>query len=408
MIHNDALSQLQFLIKTSAPPLLEISQQELELPQLVPGQKVPAHVVASLPNGRFEVLIADKTLDMNLPKNTQPGDTLELVFVTPKPRLTFILASDLNTIANPAGANNTKPQVTLSETAKFLGGLLEKALPGEAKDINARGEAISTLAKSAPVSGGMPADIPKFAQALRNAVTQSGLFYESHQAQWISGQRLTTELLNEPQGRLSPVLQGQASPSGQSAFAPGTGQLPASPDNTHAMASSGATRTAASPTEAQPSQVQSSLNASTSSMPDPLAAKTVQPAHPDTLPIVRQQIEALDSRQILWQGQVWPGQTMDWTIEERSAREQRGEEAQTGWQTQLRLVMPQLGEIGAKLALHPSGIRLQLDAHDEATASLLAREGKSLQQSMESAGLKLIEMNIRRTDLSIEPEVDQK
>ncbi|MDP2827623.1 MAG: flagellar hook-length control protein FliK [Sulfuricellaceae bacterium] len=438
MIHNDALSQLQFLIKTSAPPLLEISQQELELPQLVPGQRVPAHVIASLPNGRFEVLIADKTLDMNLPKNTQAGDTLELVFVTPKPRLTFILASDLNNVANPAGASNAKSQVTLSETAKFLGGLLEKTLPGEAKNINARGEAVSTLAKSAPVSAGMPADIPKFAQALRNAVTQSGLFYESHQAQWVSGQRLTTELLNEPQGRLSPVLQGQASPSEQRPLAPGATQLTASPNNTHAMASPSAAHIAASPTETPPGQIQNPLNTSASSTPDPLAAKTLQPAHPDTLtpsgqipnplntsasstsdplaakvpqpahpdtlPIVRQQIEALDSRQILWQGQVWPGQAMDWTIEERSAREQRGEEAQTGWQTQLHLIMPQLGEIGARLALHPSGIRLQLDAPDEATAKLFAREGKNLEQSMESAGLKLIEMNIRRTDM----EADQK
>jgi hypothetical protein len=127
MIHNDVLSQLQLLIKTSAPPLLEVSQQQLEVPQLTPGQKVPAHVVANLPNGRFQVLIADKALDMNLPKNTQPGDTVELVFVTEKPRLTFILASDLGAVAATANAANAKPQVSLSETARFLGGLLEKA-----------------------------------------------------------------------------------------------------------------------------------------------------------------------------------------------------------------------------------------------------------------------------------------
>ena len=91
MIHNDVLSQLQLLINTSAPPLLEVSQQQLALPQLTPGQRVPAHVMANLPNGRFQVLIPDKALDMNLPKNTQPGDTLELVFVTENHRLTFIL-----------------------------------------------------------------------------------------------------------------------------------------------------------------------------------------------------------------------------------------------------------------------------------------------------------------------------
>src|SRR5512147_1929396 len=102
MIQNDVVTQLQMLIKTSAPPLLEVSQQQLELPQLVPGQKLPAFVVANLPNGRFQVLIADKMLDMNLPKNTQPGDTVDLVFVTAKPRLTFVLASDLGNITNSA------------------------------------------------------------------------------------------------------------------------------------------------------------------------------------------------------------------------------------------------------------------------------------------------------------------
>jgi hypothetical protein len=384
MIHNDVLSQLQLLVKTSAPPLLEISTQELELPQLVPGQKVPAHVVASLPSGRFEVLIADKTLDMNLPKNTQAGDTLELVFVSPKPRMTFVLATDLNIMPPPTGASNAKSPVTLSETAKFLGGLLEKTLPGEAQNISAKGEALSTLAKAAPVSGGLPTDIPKFAQALRTAVSQSGLFYESHQAQWISGQRLTTELLNEPQGKLSPALQGQINPAEPRPFS--------------APQITSATAPVQNP-EAQPAQISSPLNTSTSSASDILTAKTLQPAHPDTLPIVRQQIETLDSRQILWQGQVWPGQAMDWTIEERTAHEQQGEEVQAGWQTQLHLIMPQLGEIGARLALHPSGIRLQLDAPDEATAKLFAREGKNLQQSMENAGLKLSEMSIRRTDM---------
>lgn len=386
MIHNDVLSQLQLLVKTSAPPLLEISQQELELPQLVPGQKVPAHVIASLPNGRFEVLIADKTLDMNLPRNTQAGDTLELVFVSPKPRLTFVLASDLSAVAKPLDPGTTKSPVTLSETARFLGGLLEKTLPGQADKLDAgklnpRGEAVSTLAKSAPVSAGLPADIPKFAQALREAVSQSGLFYESHQAQWVSGQRLTAELFSEPQGRLSPAMQGQ---NGMVEHRALSTPLPG-----------GATSHMTEPLSAQ---IQSQTPSSASSLQDSMGAKPLQPAHPDTLPIVRQQIEALDSRQILWQGQVWPGQSMDWTIEERAAREQGSSDAQANWQTQLHLVMPQLGEIGARLALHPTGLRLQLDAPDEATAKLFAREAPSLQQALESAGLSLIEMNIHRTD----------
>ncbi|MBU0593508.1 MAG: flagellar hook-length control protein FliK [Gammaproteobacteria bacterium] len=354
MIHNDVLSQLQLLIKTSAPPLLEVSQQQLALPQLTPGQRVPAHVMANLPNGRFQVLIADKALDMNLPKNTQPGDTLELIFVSGKPRLTFILASDLANVATTSAAG--KPQVSLSETARFLGGLLEKAAQPE----SAQAKAVS-IAQTAPLLSGAPGKTLHFAQVLHGALTKSGLFYESHQAQWVAGQRPLTDLLHEPQGRLSPAAAHIAAQNVK----------PAEMQQTSAL-------------------VQNQGDALSAK---PLAA--TQLAHPETVPIVRQQLDALDTRQVLWQGQVWPGQTMDWQIEERSAREQEGGEVeQAEWQTSLHLVLPQLGEINARLILHPQGIRIQLGAAEFATVELMSKQKTALQQGMETSGLRLAEIKI--------------
>ncbi|MBV5350506.1 hypothetical protein JZU71_05155, partial [bacterium] len=35
------------------------------------------------------------------------------------------------------------------------------------------------------------------------AITQSGMFYESHQAEWIEGRYQKADLLQEPQGKLS-------------------------------------------------------------------------------------------------------------------------------------------------------------------------------------------------------------
>jgi len=375
MIQNDLSTQLQLLIKTSAPPLLEVSQQQLELPQLVPGQKVPAFVVANLPNGRFQVLIADKTLDMNLPKNTQPGDTVDLVFVTTKPRLTFVLASDLANVANStnASAANTKPQVSLSDTARFLGGLLEKAAQPDSTNSTTKGLA-SAVAQATPLLSGAPAKTLDFAQALRGALTQSGLFYESHQAQWVTGQRPLTDLLREPQGRLSPATANQ-------------------PQSAQSMQPSiNSTINAPVPEQAQQQlqNLQHSIDAQSSR-----ALAPGQMAHPETLPLVRQQLEVLDSRQVAWQGQVWPGQTMDWTVEERNAREQGSEMAMPEWQTSLRLVLPQLGEIAAKLTFHPQGIRIQLDASEPASAKLLANQRIALQQGMETSGLQLVEMKVR-------------
>ncbi|MDP2785128.1 MAG: flagellar hook-length control protein FliK [Sulfurimicrobium sp.] len=395
MIQNDLSTQLQLLIKTSAPPLLEVSQQQLELPQLVPGQKVPAFVVANLPNGRFQVLIADKMLDMNLPKNTQPGDTVDLVFVTTQPRLTFVLASDLANVANSASMANAKPQVSLSETARFLGGLLEKA----AQPDSAKGMA-SAVAQATPLLSGAPAKTLDFAQALRGALTQSGLFYESHQAQWVTGQRPLTDLLREPQGRLSPTAasQPQALQGGTSPQPEITGTVNAkAPEHTQQHLSnpqSSMTGTVNAQVTEQRQQQLSNLQHSIDTQPSKALASG-QIAHPDTLPLVRQQLEVLDSRQVAWQGQVWPGQTMDWKIEERSAREQSSEIAMPEWQTSLRLVLPQLGEIAAKLTLHPQGIRIQLDASEPASAKLLAEQRIALQQGMETSGLQLVDMKVR-------------
>jgi hypothetical protein len=101
MIHNDIQNQLQLLIKTSAPPLIEVAQHTLETPQWTPGQRLPAHVLASLPNGRFQVMVGDQTLDLNLPRSTQAGDTLELTYLSSSPRMTFALTRDLRTHCLP-------------------------------------------------------------------------------------------------------------------------------------------------------------------------------------------------------------------------------------------------------------------------------------------------------------------
>ena len=133
-------------------------------------------------------------LDMNLPRNTQPGESIELTFVANQPRLTFMLSRDLAAAAN--GTPEAKPQVALSDTARFLGALIQK--------IADQTEPSAAVTKSTPVLSSAPADIKEFATALRNTLSQSGLFYESHQAQWVAGERKLADLLQEPQARFSP------------------------------------------------------------------------------------------------------------------------------------------------------------------------------------------------------------
>jgi hypothetical protein len=350
MIHNDIQNQLQLLIKTSAPPLIEVAQNYLEAPQWTPGQRLPAHVLASLPNGRFQVMVGDQTLDLNLPRNTQAGDTLELTYLSSSPRMTFALTRDL---ANTLPANTP---VSISDTAKFIGSLLQKG--GEAGQAAQAGKAV-------PVITTPPADTAALAQSLKQAVSQSGLFYESHQVQWLAGERNVAALLQEPQGRLSPLLnQADAQKA-----APSAGNLPLA---------SKAADVGALPAGALNSE----------------AAKA-EPVHPQSMQIVQQQLQTLDSRQIIWQGQVWPGQEMKWEIEEDAARREGGEEEASHWHTRLNLELPSLGGVSAKLAFVNGAIQLDIAADSAISADRMRNAQASLAERFASSGLTLSGVNIR-------------
>ncbi|MCA3861626.1 MAG: flagellar hook-length control protein FliK, partial [Burkholderia sp.] len=66
----------------------------------------------------------------------------------------------------------------------------------------------SAAASSAAAARDAAAPLPVAAlrAALAQAVSESGLFYESHLAQWLAGQRPLAALMREPQARLATVL----------------------------------------------------------------------------------------------------------------------------------------------------------------------------------------------------------
>lgn len=437
MIHNDVINQLQLLVKTASPPLVEVAETPLEQPQFVPGQRLTALVLVNQPNGRFQVQVGEQVLDMNLPRNTQPGEQLELTFVSNQPRLTFVLSRDLAAaLANAAAPADAEPLVTVSDSARFLGGLLQKIAA------QAEGQA-SPLSKAAPLLSAAPADIKQFGGVLRNALSQSGLFYESHQAQWVAGERKLSDLLQEPQGRLSPNLAslaaaaaaGAATGKTQAILHPASALIDSIPG---AMPETVETGTGKSPTVSQPerpliysaqggvveagprdaqtaarpgSALTSSAQGETATtgannsplLPQPESASmqgaSKMPVHAETISLVQQQLQTLDSRQLVWQGQVWPGQEMEWRVEERNARDGRsGEEEAINWQTSLRLQMPSLGNIHATLAFVPQGLRINLKAADESTAGIMQGAQDRLLRSMEAAGLHVLGMAVERDE----------
>lgn len=375
MIHNDIQNQLALLIKTSAPPLIEVSQSPAESPQWVQGQRLPAYVIASLPNGRFHVLVEDQTLDMNLPKNTQPGETLDLVYVSDKPRPTFALLSDLAK-ALPTNANN----VSLSQTGKFLGSLLQQNIQNSAETPSA-----ALIKGAGAIIPGAPVSVQQLVTALKDTISKSGFFYESHQAQWVTGERSLESLLQEPQAKLAATTVEQKV------------AVPVTADkNTSDTVAPAQIKNTASESVQTNSVTKLGVDAA-GQQQNVAAAGPREPVHPLTSSIVQQQLNILDTRQVIWQGQVWPGQNMEWEIEEDSHRNSGGVDDSEGvWRTRLHLDFPALGGVTAHLALGAGGVKVDFSVEQASSAALLQTEVTSLAQSMESSGLKVAGLAVRQ------------
>ena len=322
-----------------------------------------ARVEAALPGGRFHVRVDDLMLEMQLPEGFEPGDRLQLEFVSDQPRPSFLLQTPPDT---PQGE-----QVQLSASSKNLSEILKSVAP----DRTSNSPTTSTpVEEPTPLLEKATADPARLAQALSGALGRSGLFYESHQAQWVVGQRPLNDLLREPQGRLSPAAQ-----------APGKADKGAVPGKT-AVATGVTARS-----DVRSDDIPVATAKATSSGDDSKASAT--PVHPETLPQVRSQLDALDTHQLVWQGQLWPGQNLEWRIGEPIDDGSSGSDAQP-WFTQLRLRLPKLGQLTADLALVGSTLRVRLSSPDPTTQQAMDGARAQLAESLAAAGIDLVSFKV--------------
>ena len=325
-----------------------------------PGDRMSARVEAALPGGRFHVRVDDLMLEMQLPEGFQPGDRLELEFVSSQPRPSFLLQTPPDT--------PQREQVQLSASSRNLGEILKSVAPERASN---------APTTSAPVKEPTPllerptADPARLAQALSGALGRSGLFYESHQAQWVVGQRPLNDLLNEPQGRLSPAAQ-----------VPDKGTVQSKADPVPSASVRNDVRSDDIPVA--PTKTGNG---------DESKITTTAPVHPQTLPQVRSQLDALDTHQLAWQGQLWPGQNLEWRIGEPMDDASGSHDAQP-WFTQLRLRLPKLGQLTADLALVGSTLRVRLTAPDAAAQQTMADGRAPLAESLAAAGIDLVSFKV--------------
>lgn len=332
MIPVDVLNSLKALALTQKP-LIAATPATAATAAFEQGQKYQAIVQAQLAPGIFKVQVADQLLQLQLPSTIRSGDTLTLQVVSLLPRLTFNMAAT----ANPLSTSDQ-----LSATAQLLSALTQQPLE----------KSFVRPIHSAPLWTGTTQfpDTAELAGKLHNALSQSGLFYESHQAQWLAGARNTAQLLQEPQNL----------PAEQVSAAFGLND----------KAAQGNTSTTLNSAGVNTGQERMSI-----------------PGIPDHLqPLIQQQLNALETRQVQWQGQVWPSQEMNWKIHEETSRTPDGEEGRQ-WSTQIHLDLPNLGEVSATLRFGSSGLSITLDADSSDTRSKLGTASSTLVSGLSDRGV---------------------
>lgn len=300
--------------------------------QFEPGQKIQGIVQNQVSPGLFNVRVGEQLTQMLLPDFISSGDTIKLQVIATTPRVTFSMSASNNPLST---------QEKLSSISRLLSALSQQ--PREQIDMRAMKSAPLWTTPKTTQSG-------QLAGLLHDALSNSGLFYESHQVQWLEGARSTSQLLQEPQN-------SAATNSSTSVKA-----LPL-PDGNLSSASQLNTATSA---EGKP----------------PLIPHHLQP-------LVQQQINALETQQVLWQGNIWPGQAMQWEIHEQASQTPAADN-QRQWTTQIHLDLPNLGMVSATLNFNNTGLSLTLNASSPTTLTALGNASSQLVATMSDCGIPIV------------------
>lgn len=294
------------------------------------GQQFQGTVQAQTAPGQFQVRIADHVVQLQLPAFVRSGDLISLQVTSLQPRLAFSLSSSTNPVS-------TSEQ--LSPASRMLSSMTQQPL--EQPYVKSLQRAPLWIASQASAP-----DTTVLADKLHNALSHSGLFYESHQAQWIAGMRSTPQLMQEPQNQL---LQ----------------------QNT--------------------------------TMPNDAAVKMNAPTSLNTIPehlqnLVQQQLHTLETRQVLWQGMAWEGQEMRWEVREESPRRNTAGEPDGQWVTEIQLNLPHLGNLSARLSLNGGAVNLTLHARDEKTRELLGSASNQLVSALNERDIPVLQTRIEKME----------
>lgn len=313
--------------------LLDASVVPAKLPPLMLGEQVSAQVVDSKDNGQqLSVLIKNSLFNLIVPQGmTVSGNNLSLKVATLAPTLSFALQEQTSEAAQDGSV-----EVQLSPASKYLTGMLQTSKPGlPATDL------------SLDVAKQQPAET---AQTLKNNVSQSGLFYESHLKEWLDGRHNLSQVQQEPQSRLLSKLNEDL--------------------------------------------------VSHDSRSNPASASSLSPrtVAPELANLVQRQLDIVENQQLQLNGYAWPGQPMQLQIQQEHTNERTGSLGadEVGvWSTSLSLKLPALGGVAARVRLVGQNVQVSFVAEEDEASGLIQQHAEQLQTGMAAAGLTLANLVVK-------------
>jgi hypothetical protein len=118
--------------------------------------------------------------------------------------------------------------------------------------------------------------------------------------------------------------------------------------------------------------------------------------HNETAQMISLQLDTLEHQRVMWRGEVWPGQPMEWEVTEDSQGGHASSHANNSWQSTLRVELPSLGAVSATIRLTGQHVQVQVRAANENTAALLRSQGDKLALAMDAAGSPLDLLTVRQ------------
>nr|WP_315485079.1 flagellar hook-length control protein FliK [uncultured Undibacterium sp.] len=239
----------------------------------------------------------------------------------------FLPDNEIAANYKPSSAGETSAKTELSSTGQLINKLiLETSRPGEKLSIKGSTPLVNDIADKLT----MPQLAKQIETNLHQSVQNSGLFYESHVAEWSVGQRSKLELQSEPQSQIAANVDSSV--------------LTNKEDGNHAALAQ----------------------------------------------LIHQQLDVLEQQKLIWTGMLAPQMPVQLTIEEspqKSAeQEQEKQQERSDWQSYLRIELPNLGVVAMTINLHSNQLQLNIKSSDKNTISLLKTQYSSLQQSIENGG----------------------